>query len=50
MLVQEIGASGGHSTEAVREAMVHGSLEDVTEQLEAVAALGVDEFRYGGND
>ena len=49
ILEQEIGASGGHSTEAVREAMVLGSPDEVAEQLEAYAALGVDEFCYGGN-
>ena len=46
---QEIGASGGHSAEAVRDAMVLGSPDEVVEQLEAYAALGVDEFCYGGN-
>ena len=49
ILEQEIGASGGHSTEAVREAMVLGSPVEVAEQLEAYAALGIDEFCYGGN-
>ena len=49
ILEQEIGASGGHSGEAVREAMVLGSPEEVAEQLEAYAALGVDEFCYAGN-
>ena len=48
-LQQEIGTSGGHSTEAVREAMVLGSPDEVAEQLEAYAALGIDEFCYGGN-
>ena len=49
ILEQEIGASGGHSAEAVRDAMVLGSPDEVVEQLEAYAALGVDEFCYGGN-
>ena len=49
ILEQEIGASGGHSAQAVREAMVLGSPDEVAEQLEAYAALGVDELCYGGN-
>ena len=49
ILEQEIGASGGHSDHAVREAMVLGSPDEVAEQLEAYAALGIDEFCYGGN-
>ena len=49
ILEQETGASGGHSAEAVREAMVLGPPDEVVEQLEAYAALGVDEFCYGGN-
>ena len=49
ILEQEIGASGGHSDQAVCEAMVLGSPDEVAEQLEAYAALGVDEFCYGGN-
>ena len=49
ILEQEIGASGGHCAEAVRDAMVLGSPDEVVEQLEAYAALGVDEFCYGGN-
>lgn len=49
ILEQEIGASGGHSTEAVREAMVLGAPDEVCEQLEAYEALGIDEFCYAGN-
>ena len=49
ILEQEIGASGGHSGDAVRDAMVLGSPDEVVEQLEAYAALGIDEFCYGGN-
>ena len=45
----EDGASGGHSDQAVREAMVVGSPAAVVEQLAAYAELGVDEFCYAGN-
>ena len=43
------GASGGHSDQAVREAMVLGSPDEVIEQLEDYVALGIDEFCYNGH-
>ena len=39
----------GRNLRRTPAAMVLGSPDEVAEQLEAYAALGVDEFCYGGN-
>ena len=42
------GAIGGHSREAIADAMVLGTPEEVIEKLKAYEAIGVDSFCYNG--